>query len=129
MYEQESYKQTTLLFGGQDNAIARGLLYTLKSNFGGVHQRFITVRLLASSIDDLLVAFKQRTQKHQDNRGEKEGNKPEDQQWSSEYVAKLLNMKNQPREQMESFLVFKMSAMQKLFTLDNQTVGELLQRN
>lgn len=129
MYEQESYKQTMLLFGGQDNAISRGLLYSLRANYGGVQQRFVTVQLLASSIDDLFVAFKQQTKKHQEQVEEKEQGNPEQKPWSSEYVAKLLQMKNQQREQMESFLFFKVSAMQKLFSINNQTISELVQRN
>lgn len=129
MYEQESYKQTMVLFGGQDNTISRGLLYSLRANYGGLQQRFVTVQLLASSIDDLFVAFKQQTKKHQEHVEDKEQGNPEQQPWSSEYVANLLKMKNQQREQMESFLFFRVSAMQKLFSINNQTIAELVERN
>lgn len=129
MYEQESYKQTILLFGGQDAVVSKGLLYTLRANYGGIRQRLGTLQSLVSSVEDLVTAFQQRTQTYQEQVNQKEQANPEQHPWTSEYVAKILQMQIQPREQLESYLYFKMSAMQKLLSFNNQTIDELVQSN
>lgn len=117
-----NYKQTTETYGSEDSFLPKGLKYTLRTKFGGIRQNLVDVQTLVSSIEDLTNVFQQRTEEYKQKMEQKQAEGAEHQQWSSENIAKLLNMQYEQREQLEGYYQIKMGALQKILSIDNKTL-------
>lgn len=118
-----AYKQTTQIFGGQDDTLAKGVKYALRTRFGGIRQEVVNMQALVSSIEDLTEVFEKQTQRYQEKKQQKKSQAPHT--WSSENIAKLLNMQTEQREQLEGNWHLEMGPLQKIFSFDNQTIERM----
>lgn len=122
---QSLFQQNLQMFGGEDHAVPRGITYLLEKEFGGVYQKVINVQMMVSSIEDLVNVFQQQTEEYKRQQKEKQHEQAVNYPWSSENIAKLLNLQNEQREQLEGGLYLQMGALQSIFSFDNQTIKNL----
>ena len=120
-------KQITEFVGGEDCVLPRGINYMLRSRVGGVKQQIVNLKTLTSSVDDLTNVFEQQTKSYRQLLQEKQASESIKTKWSSEHTAKLLNMQNEQREQLESYMFFHIASLQKIFSFDNQTIENITQ--
>ncbi|RZC42857.1 vitellogenin [Asbolus verrucosus] len=124
---QQSYKQSVQIFGGEDLIIFKGLKYNLRGQFGGVKQQVVNAQAMVSSFDDLINVLQQQTKEYQTQKNQKQANPSSQYKLSSEWVAKLLNMENKQREQLEGNLYLQMGSLQRIWSFDNHTIENLTQ--
>ncbi|XP_017778650.1 PREDICTED: vitellogenin-like [Nicrophorus vespilloides] len=124
------YIQNIQSFGSRDSIIPRGISYALRNTLGGAKHELINTQYMISNIDELINVCERLSQKHQHQQKQQQQNfqQAQNNQWSSESISKLLNMKTSEREQLEASFYLQLSGgATRFFTLNNRTV-ELIPR-
>ncbi|KAJ8936451.1 hypothetical protein NQ314_012313 [Rhamnusium bicolor] len=119
-------KVATQSIGSDDEFYPKGFKYSIRVNINGLRHRFGYVQAMVSSIDELIHLGKLQTASYQQQKQkqEREGGEQKNQQFSSQKIAQILNIKADEREQLEGY--FWMEGLsgyfQKFISFDNHSV-------
>nr|WFV29669.1 vitellogenin [Ophraella communa] len=121
------YKETTQLFGSDDSRIPGGVIYSLRQHMGGVRERVAEIIALVSSVDDLFQVAREQTREYENNEKEQKQRSQEQESnpWSSQNIAKLLQIQTEVPEQLEAFMFMELSKQYYMFGFDNNTFEQL----
>ncbi|GLV41985.1 hypothetical protein CBL_10144 [Carabus blaptoides fortunei] len=89
---------------------------------GGVRRQYMHLAAMVSNVEDLFQVLDDQTE---DDESQKYSGAKQQSQWSSEKIAKLLNIDYEEREQLEGFLHFGNSNGKRFYSFDNQTIEQL----
>ncbi|GLV61232.1 hypothetical protein CBL_21061, partial [Carabus blaptoides fortunei] len=98
-----AYKHHIGYLGSEDSIIPQGFLYSLRAHMGGVRRQYMHLAAMVSNVEDLFQVLDDQTE---DDESQKYSGAKQQSQWSSEKIAKLLNIDYEEREQLEGFLHF-----------------------
>ncbi|XP_028134499.2 vitellogenin [Diabrotica virgifera virgifera] len=122
------YKTSTQIIPSKDEYVPKGFRYTMRANFNGLYQKLINMQAIVSSVDDLMAVAYQKTQsfaeqqQQQQQRAQEQLNNP----WSSQNIAKLLNLKAEEREQLEAYWYLELRGTPVgMYGFDNTTMNQL----
>ncbi|CAG9828226.1 unnamed protein product [Diabrotica balteata] len=122
------YKTSTGIIPSKDEYVPKGLRYTLRASFNGLYQKLINMQAVVSNVDDLIGAAYQKTQsfanqqQQQQRHAQEQLNNP----WSSQNIAKLLNIKPEEREQLEAYWYLELRGTPvSMYGFDNTTMNQL----
>lgn len=121
------FKDSFETIGSEDELYPRGILYSLQYNFGGMKTEMFDFKAIVSSIDELIHVFKQQTEENASESEEQKQNYEEQSlhKFSSQYIAKMLNLKLEEREPLEGSLFFEFGLLQTMLPFDNTTVPNI----
>ncbi|XP_017781017.1 PREDICTED: vitellogenin-like [Nicrophorus vespilloides] len=122
------YKQNIQIYGNEESSLPNGIKSMLRSELNGFNTEIFDIEAMVSSIDELTNVLKQQTEIHQHEQKQQKQNYKQAQQnqWSSEHIARLLNIQTEEREQLEGNFLFEFGVIANRFmAFDNRTV-ELL---
>lgn len=118
------FREALETVGAEDRLYPRGIKYTLQYNLGGLKSELVNFQTVVSSVDELMHVYKQQTEKYsQEQKKQQENHQLHTQdQWSSQYIAKILNLQMKQREQLEGNLYLENGIIQAMFPFANTTV-------
>lgn len=144
------YKRSFAYIGSEDSILPQGIMYSLRSNMGGVKRQHINVShhvtqasisstiscrytnlhylfplqlvAMVSSVQQLFNVFEQQTEKYQPEQY-RSANKQS--KWASEQIAQLLNIDEDLSEELEGNVLLGMGQVKRFFSFDNQTIEQL----
>ncbi|KAJ8985867.1 hypothetical protein NQ317_006241, partial [Molorchus minor] len=122
------FKEAFQSIGHDDDMYPISLKYSLRANVGGAKGKLFGVQALLSSIHELIHVGKLQTDSYQKQMEKQWQNadKQEKQMYTSQNIAKLLNLKADEREQLEGFLNIELDEhVQHMLSLDNRTLEQI----
>lgn len=127
------YKHSFHLIGSKDSNIPKSAQYLLRSNIGGVNRPLLNMKFAVNSIDQLLNVLNQHTQGYADlkQKSQQQGQQQNNQKsgshlWSSEYIVKLLNMKNDASDLLDGNFRIGMGGAHRHFTFSRLVIQQLV---
>lgn len=121
------FRETLETVGSEDELYLRGIKYSLQYYLGGQKNELVNFQTLVSSVDELVHVYKQQTEKYsQDQKKQQENHQQHTQnQWSSQYIARMLNLQMKQREQLEGNFYLENGIIQSMFSFVNTTIPTL----
>ncbi|XP_028134500.2 vitellogenin [Diabrotica virgifera virgifera] len=122
------YKTSTQIIPSKDEYVPKGLRYTLRARFNGLYQKLINMQAIVSSVEDLIAVAYQKTQSFADKQQQQQEHAQEqlNNPWSSQNIAKLLNLKAEEREQLEAYWYLELlDTPVSMYGFDNTTMNQL----
>ncbi|XP_056645845.1 vitellogenin-like [Diorhabda sublineata] len=121
------YGQAYQLFGSEDSRIPKGFSYDLRQYMGGVRQTFADIIATVSSVDDLFQVTRELTKKYDENETEQKQRSQEQEKnsWSSQNIAKILNLKTETAEHLEAFMYMQVGKQYYMAGMDNTTLEQM----
>ncbi|XP_018565741.1 vitellogenin-like [Anoplophora glabripennis] len=125
---KSKYHQSCQYLGSEEEFYPTGLRSRIHDNLGGQKRKLATFDAMVSSIDEMIHVVKHQTSDYQQQRQEQQQKAQQQGQhkFSSLYIAQLLNMKADEREQFEGNLYTELQgAFYKFWPFDNRSMEKL----
>ncbi|KAH1029855.1 hypothetical protein HUJ05_003012 [Dendroctonus ponderosae] len=122
---QVEIEHQLLEVGSQDSHWPKILDFSLNADMSGMKMPTITAQGILSSMKDATNVFKQTTAEYQQNKNQRSEQANNDGPLSSAQIAKKLKYNFEEREQLESVILAQFGFIEKLWSVNNQTIDEL----
>nr|QDP42284.1 Vitellogenin 3 [Agasicles hygrophila] len=121
------YKSNMQVFPSEDSQLPKGIRYSLRRHMAGLKRRLVEVTAIVSSVENLVQVLSEQTTEYQ--RQEKEQKRHASEQarnkYSSQNIAKLLDLQPESDEVLEAFLLAQMGSQKGVISFDNRTIEGL----
>lgn len=111
--------------GSSDQAMPKGVKYSVRGNISGLKHYFANVQAAVSSIQQLTESLYMQTESHQNAQRLRSRAQHSDGKWSSAKIAELLKLQTNEKEQLEGFINAEIESLQKFWSFDNHTIEQL----
>ncbi|XP_060515925.1 vitellogenin-like isoform X2 [Cylas formicarius] len=121
---QQEYVHHVYHIGSEESYLPKSLKYQVKGRINGMNEHFVNVQAMVSSIKELKNVLFQQTEQYEQLKSQRSQQGGQN-KWSSENVARMLNLETPEKEQLEGFIYTQMGSLHKLWSIDNNTLERL----
>ncbi|KAG5880948.1 hypothetical protein JTB14_010379 [Gonioctena quinquepunctata] len=123
---RKSFEEIIQIWGSDNTVLPKGFRFMLREDLDGLRSKLINIQAFVSNLEELLHVGAQQFEHYQSYEKQQMERYEEQKQypWSSQKINNLLNIKATEREQLEGHLYLEFGSLHRMFSFDNNTLGE-----